>query len=102
MKVRWHEEALHEYGQLLVEAGERNALERANIKKRVLETLRNLRDFPSMGRFNTEVECYEKYVPRTRVLLIYQLVEQHIRIIAAFHTSREPEEKPFERRHDEL
>ena len=55
MKVRWHEEALHEYGQLLAEAGERNALERANIKKRVLETLRNLRDFPSMGRFNTEV-----------------------------------------------
>jgi plasmid stabilization system protein ParE len=102
MKIRWHEEALAGYEAILAQAGERNPLEHSNFKERVRETLRTFRDFPRMGLFNSEVGCYEKFVPRTRVLLIYHIAEQQLRIVAAFHTSRDPQSKPFERRNDAL
>jgi plasmid stabilization system protein ParE len=100
MNIRWHTEALSEYEEILNQAANRDPLEETNIKKRVIETLRNIRAFPGIGFFNQDVACFEKYVPRTRILLIYQVAQDNIQIIAVFHTSRDPETKPFARRND--
>lgn len=97
MKLRWHHEAVVEYAGILAEAERRDPLEYANIQRQVLSTLATVRIFKKSGRFNPSIECYEKYVPHTRVVLIYQVKGDELIIISVFHTSRNPKEKQFGR-----
>ena len=100
MFLRWHKLALAELDAILDHAKERNPLEATNIEKAVERSLNALLTFPKTGRPVQGRGLYEKYVPRTRITFIYELASDHIRIVATFHTSRDSEAKPFERRRD--
>ena len=102
MFVRWHKLALTELDEILDQAKERDPQEATNIEKAVERSLNALVTFPKTGRYLRGRGLYEKYVPRTRIKFIYELTPEHIRIVATFHTSRDPKTKPFERRFDEL
>ena len=102
MFVRWHKRALAELGEILFQAHERNSGEATNIESAVERTLNTLQMFPKTGRFVRAKGWYEKYVPRTRVILIYRFTHDEFAITATFHTSRNPKTKQLLRRPDTL
>ncbi len=97
MFVLWHKRALAELGEILFQAHERNSGEANNIESAVEHTLNTIQMFPKTGRFVQAKGWYEKYVPRTRVILIYKVKDKELVIIAVFHTSRNPKTKPLKR-----
>lgn len=94
MKIRWTREAQADLINILDHAEARNVLEAKNIVARVRKTERAIETFPQSASYNLAEDYYERYVPRTRVILIYRLVGEEAIVIAAFHTSRSPERKP--------
>ena len=102
MYLRFHELALVELYDIVTQATERNPQEAHNIERAVERSLSALLTFPQSGRFKRAHGWHEKYVPRTRIKFIYRFTDDELSIIATFHTSRDPNTKPFERRFDEL
>lgn len=100
MFVEWHKRALAEIDLILFQAHERNSEEATNIERAVERTLNTVQMFPKTGRFVRVKDWYEKYVPHTRVVLIYKVKDEELVIIGVFHTSRDPNTKPFQRRLD--
>lgn len=93
MHIRWTRAALADLDNILSWAAERNHLEARNISQRVQRSEDVIRTFPKAAFFNQELNVYEKTVPRTRVILVYEITETTIVIRAAFHTSRDQREK---------
>ena len=93
MELFWSTAALSDLENIVTHAETRDPAEAANILARVERTLEHIKLFPHSGYYNEELETYERYVPRTRVVLVYHLSDAGIEIIAAFHTSRDPTTK---------
>ncbi len=93
MKLFWSAAALSDLENIIAHAEARDPVEAANILARVERTVEHIELFPHSGYHNEEHGTYERYVPRTRVVLVYHLPEDGIEIVAAFHTSREPSTK---------
>jgi plasmid stabilization system protein ParE len=102
MNVIWHREAVIEYDDILSQTQTRNLQEAKNITAHVEQALTTLQQFPQSGRFLRSRGCYEKYVPHTRIILVYLCKNEDILILSAFHSSRDPKTKAFERRNDIL
>ena len=102
MLLRFHRLAIGELDEILTHAKTRNPQEARNIERAVERTLNTVLAFPQSGTFMQGRGWYEKYVPRTRIKLIYRFTNDELLIGAVFHTSRDPEEKPFDRQIDEL
>jgi len=96
MIVRWSEEALSELESILEIAADNDRLLASNIARRVENTLRNIELFPKAAFYDAENDFYERLVPKTRMLLIYRLRQNEAVIVATFHTSRSPADKPSE------
>lgn len=94
MKIAWTVEAHEELLEILASAEERNMLEASNILDRIARSEQVIVSFPKAALYNAEHDFYEKYVPRTRVILIYRLTGDEIVMISAFHTSRDTGSKP--------
>ena len=94
MKLRWLTAALADLENILDHAAKVNVTMARNIAARVERTERAIETFPEGAHCNAELDVFERYVPRTRVILIYRLTEDEIVMIGAFHTSREPGTKP--------
>ena len=98
MHLRWLTEALEELENILDQAGSRNPLEASNIAHRVERTTQNILTFPKAALYNAAGDYFERYVPKTRIILVYRIKDQEVIVIAAFHTSRDPMTKPTSRR----
>lgn len=94
MRVLWTRDARGDLVNILAHARSRNELEAHNIAMRVQRTEQAIETFPESAPYNQAEDYYERYVPRTRVILIYRLVGDEAIIVAAFHTSRSPDRKP--------
>lgn len=84
MFVRWHKRALAELGEILFQAHERNREETTNIDSAVERTLNTLQMFPKTGLLVRTKGWYEKYMPRTRVILIYRFSHDELAILQLF------------------
>lgn len=94
MRIRWTRDAQADLIDILDHAGARNAREASNIAARIRKTEQAIEIFPQSALYNAAEDYYERYVPRTRVILIYRLAADEAVILAAFHTSRNPRSKP--------
>ena len=94
MHIRWTTAALADIANILEHAHCRNPQEARNLRRRIEQTERNILTFPRAAYFNKTGDYYERYIPRTRVILVYRIISLEVMVIAAFHTSRNPKDKP--------
>ena len=93
MIIRWTEEAHVNLEDIVDQAFHRDPLEASNISKRIEIAEKNILLFPKAALYNSEHDYYERYVPRTRVILVYRVTGETITVYRAFHTSRDPKDK---------
>jgi len=66
----------------------------ALVAKRIQKVEENIVMFPKAGRYDRETDTYDRYIPRTRIILTSAIRGDVIWIVAAWHTSRDPGTKP--------
>ncbi len=93
MIIRWTEEAHADLENIINQAFERDPLEASNISKRIEAAEKNILAFPKAAHYDAEHDFYDRYVPRTRVIMVYRVTADAITIYKAFHTSRDPKDK---------
>jgi len=64
------------------------------VTERVLQIEQNIITIPKAGRYDKETDTFDRSVPKTRLVLTYAIREEIIWIIAVWHTSRDPDDKP--------
>lgn len=94
MKIHWTVAALADIDAILASAADRNQAEAHNIKLRVEKTVLNILTFPQAARYVKAKDYYERVIPRTRVILVYRILDAGVVVIAAFHSSRDVSSKP--------
>lgn len=97
MKVDWTAEAAAELDQMLAFIAEQDESSAALVAERVLNVEEQIARFPRAGRYDSETDTYDRYIPRTRIVLTYAIREDTIWIVTAWHTSRDPDTKPVRR-----
>ena len=90
MRIEWTPEALAELETILNHLPPEIA---TNTAERIVQAEKNTVAFPKSALYHEDLDVYERYIPKTRVILIYHVKDQIIEIISAFHTSRDPAEK---------
>lgn len=90
MRLEWSDAALKDFEDILQNLPLEVA---ANTVARVSETEHHILLFPQAAYYDAATDTFERYVPNTRVILIYNVAGDVIEIIAAFHTSRDPQTK---------
>jgi toxin ParE1/3/4 len=93
-RLRWTAQAAAELEEHLGYIFERNPCAAARLAERVWNVKDMLKNFPATARYDEEMGIHEYWVPGSRLKLIYIIDDERIEIIAAFHTSRDPETKP--------
>lgn len=93
MIVQWTDDALADLENILNHAYERSPDEAANIATRIDAMQKRMTLFPRAAFYDEKLNTFERYVPKTRVILVYRLSADAITIIAAFHTRRNAEGK---------
>lgn len=95
MIVRWLVEAVADLEDILDYAARQNRQLAQNIATRVEHAETTIRTFPKGARYDPELDVFERYVPRTRVILVYRVLPTEVVIVGVFHTSRNPDDKPI-------
>ena len=90
MRLEWGDAALADFADILTHLPPEVA---ANTVSRVIETEHHILLFPKAAYYDAATDTFERYVPKTRVILIYHIADDVIEIISAFHTLRDPETK---------
>lgn len=62
--------------------------------ERVPKAETSIQTFPKAGSYDAETGTYDRYIPKTRIVLTYVLRDDVVWIVAAWHTSRDPATKP--------
>ena len=94
MSVRWTDEATNELNAILTYLQSYAPDVARGLTERVLLAEQNIETFPQAATFDRETNTYDRYIPRTRVILTYNIQEDFIEIVRVWHTSRNPETKP--------
>ncbi len=94
MIIKWTEEAVADLDAMLAYIAMQDPHAAALVAERVLKAEEYISEFPRAASFDTETNTYDRYVPKTRIILTYELTEETIWIIRAWDTSRDPETKP--------
>ena len=50
--------------------------------------------FPRAATFDAETDTFDRFIPKTRIVLTYAIRGDVIWIVTVWHTSRDPEGKP--------
>ncbi len=60
------------------------------LRTRVMDFLANhLSVFPKTGRFLREADLWETWIPRTRLIVWYRIVDDQLVVVAFWHTSQD-------------
>ena len=86
MNVEWSADALADVAGILEHLPDEIA---SNTAEGILQAEANIRVFPLAAHYHVDLDVYERYVPKTRVILVYRITEALIEIVSAFHTSRD-------------
>jgi len=93
MKLRWTTAALQDLTEILEFTANNNAEVAAGYAERVERAVRIIQDHPKCGAFRQDTSTYEYFVPRTRLILVYDVTDLGIEIILVWHTSKNPASK---------
>lgn len=72
----------------------RNVAGARSVAARVARAVQAIETFPNAGTYNAETDTYQRFVPKTPVVLTYAIRGEIIWIITAWHAARDPESKP--------
>lgn len=100
MIIRWSSEAMADLIGILEHMADTDPVMADNLAHRIEQADKYIQLFPRAAYYDKTTDTYERYVARTRVILVYRILEnvEEIVVIAAFHTSRNPSGKVAERR----
>ena len=94
MRLVYTAQATADIENILTYISERNPQAAADIAERIYHAEDQIVRFPRAARYDPDTDTFEFYIRRTRIILIYHFENELIEVIAAFHTSRDPAEKP--------
>ena len=97
MRVRWTVEASAELDDILVYIAAQDTRVASLVAERVLKAEESIRRFPNAARHDAETDTYDRYIPKTRIILTYAVRDDAVWIVTVWHTSRDPEAKPARR-----
>lgn len=92
MKIRWSVEAQAELDHMLAFFASQEPYAAALVAERVLKMEANILTFPQAARHYAETDTYDRYVPKTRIILTYAIIGESVEVISVWHTSRNPTE----------
>ena len=90
MRLEWSDDALNDFENILHHLSPEIA---TNTVTRITETEHHILLFPHAAYYDAATDTFERYVPTTRIILIYHIARNVIEIISAFHTSRDSKTK---------
>lgn len=93
MRVVYTDDALADLENILSYIAERNPAAAAYVAARIELAVDDIALFPRASRLDPETGVREHVVPGLPVLIIHQVDDELIEIIAIFHTSRDPASK---------
>lgn len=88
MKVRWLPRALSSLQTVVAHISEDNPIAAAKLASEVYELVDRLEFMPLLGRNGRIPGSRELVVPGGRYILVYQVVETEVHVLAVRHTSR--------------
>ena len=94
MRIAWTAEAATELDAILSYIAEQDLNAAALVVERVMMVEARIIQFPKAGRYDAETDTYDRFIPKTRIVLTYAIRDDTIWMITAWHTSRDPETKP--------
>lgn len=94
MKIVWTRDAADDLEDVLNYISERSPKGAQAVAEQIAVTLDSISRFPKSGRLDEVTGCRERLAGRFSLLLVYAIGDEHIEIIALFHTSRDPATKP--------
>lgn len=95
MRIEWSVQALQDLDEMLAAfVASINPHGDALLAERVARTDQTILISPRAGRYDSETDTYDVFVPKTRFILTYAMRENVIWIVTAWHTSRDPDTKP--------
>jgi len=66
----------------------------ALVANRVIRAEKLISSFPRGAKLDGGSGTYDRFIPRTRIVLTYEVTDDMIVIVGAWHTSRDPADKP--------
>ncbi|PIW29817.1 MAG: hypothetical protein COW30_03935 [Rhodospirillales bacterium CG15_BIG_FIL_POST_REV_8_21_14_020_66_15] len=94
MRIEWTAEAAAELTDILSYIAAQDPSAAALVAERVMVAETRIQQFPMAGRHDTETDTYDRFIPKTRIVLTYAIRDETIWMIATWHTSRDPRTKP--------
>ncbi len=94
MRIEWTVEAADELDRMLTYIAAQDTYAADLIAERVMKAEENILHFPKAGSYDAETDTYDRYIPKTRIVLTYAIRDDIIWVITAWHTSRDPATKP--------
>lgn len=92
--IVWTEEAAAELSRMLEFLADQNPALAKKLVARVPQTVRTIAMFPEAATRDAETGTFDRYVPKTRIVLTYATRGDDVVIVTGWHTSRDPETKP--------
>ncbi len=90
MKVEWTAEASTELDRILAYIASQDIAAASLVADRALKAEKGIARFPRAGRYDAETATFDRFIPKTRVILTYALRDDAIWIVSVWHTSRDP------------
>jgi len=97
MRTRWTAEALSELDRMLSFIAAEDIGAASLIAERVLKAEETILQFPMAGRYDAQTDTFDRYIPKTSIVLTYAVRDNTIWVVTIWHTSRNPETKPKRR-----
>ena len=98
MSIEWTAEAVAELDDILSYIAAQDIGAAALVAERVIVAEASIILFPKAGRYDVETDTYDRFIPKTRIVLSYAIRDEAIWIITTWHTSRDPKTKPVRTR----
>lgn len=93
MRVEWTAAAAGELEAILAYISDQDPIAAALVAGRVLTAERTIARFPRAGRHDAETDTFDRYIPRTRIILTYAIRDDAVWMLSVWHTSRNPAER---------
>lgn len=93
MTVLWSKKAKAEFDNILAYIASQDISAARLIVERVLKAEQYIELFPEAAPYDEKSETYDRYIPKTRIILTYTVRENEVRILRVWHTSQDRDER---------
>jgi len=73
MRIEWTAQAAAELDHMLAHIAAEDVAAAGLVAERVLKAEETIIRFPKAGRYDAETDTFDRYIPRTRIVLTYAI-----------------------------